>query len=355
MTCNFRIRPVLSIFTTLCLLLLSTAAAAFENYNANFTQAYPPGCATLIQITDPAWSAPTQLLAQGPINLTDDVDGQTQTSVEILVMRMGCAESGRSVLLIGLQNVGGEGSQVPLPNLMAQVGDKEYDLSISWEPNTWTQNHSGNPLIPFPEYNWWFISAYNFVGAGLDENFPDGMFTPSMYNGAFRLLIEDFRDDTNSYFVDIPAYTDNLMQAAMPINGRLSGNWVSEGAAFQGLLITINELPDARTFFYLSWYAFDSNNKNVWLTANVDYVLGDTTLTMPIYKVDNQVFLGDSGSADLIEVGEITVEFINCNELKLTWQLNGLGLGSGMTTFNKLFGAEVSGNACMDSERRADL
>jgi hypothetical protein len=349
------IRIVSSLSFASCLFLFSSGALAFENFQSDITAAYPPGCATLTTIQDPEWSAPVEVLAEGPIMLTDDVDGLTQTSVNIQIIRQGCSEPGRSVLLIGFQNLGESNSQVPLPNLVAQIGDKLYELRIANEPNTWIQNHSGNALAPFPAYNYWFISAYNVLDALADDNFPEGLFYPSFYNAAFRLLIRDFRNASNEWFIDITAYDDSLRPVAIPINGRLSGNWVSEGAVFQGLLVTINELPDARTFFYLSWYTFDSDNKNVWLTTNADYQLGDTTLTMPIYKVDNQVFLGDSGSADLIEVGEITVVFISCNELKLTWQLDGLGLGSGMTTFTKLFAAEISGYACMDSEQRITM
>jgi len=334
-------------------LAFSTNALSFENFTSDVGSPYPPGCATLLEIASDTWPAPTEILAQGTIELYDSTDAHPLRLVEVQIIRQGCAEPGRSVLIVGFKNLATGTSLVPLPGLVAEVDGKQYDLRIAQEPNTWTTNQSGDVLVPFDTFRYFFVSAYNIFELSEDPGL-EGWFGPHLYNSDFQLVLEDVQDPENLWFVDIPAYQDELRTSTLPINGRLAGNWVSAGAEFQGLLISVNELTDGQNFFFVSWYTFGSDNKSLWMTASQFFEIGDTSVTMPIYKVEDQIFLGDNGNATIIEAGEITVQIVSCNNLVLTYQLNSLGLGSGAVTFTRLFDAAISGYSCRDAFARLE-
>lgn len=334
-------------------LVFSTSAFSTENYFSDMLASFPPGCATLNQFSDNSFPAPREIIAQGTIELGDLVTLPDEGTVEVQIIRQGCAENDRSVLIIGFRNLETGESLIPLPQLTADVDGDEYTLRIAKEPNTWLSNDSFDLLPPVDDFLYFFISAYHILD-GLDDPDLEGWFHPMLYNSAFKLVMTDGADPDNSYFVDIPAYENELKTSTLPINGRLAGNWVSAGAEFQGLLISVNETTDGQSFFFLSWYTFGSDNKSIWMTASQFFDVGDTSVTMPIYTVENQIFLGDNGNATVTEAGEITIQLVSCNNLVVTYRLSSLGLGSGAVTFTRLFDAAISGYSCRDAFARIE-
>ena len=149
----------------------------------------------------------------------------------------------------------------------------------------------------------------------------------------------------------------------LPLSGRLSGNWVVEGASDQGFVIAISELvPDAAVpapedlldsplLMFLSWYTYDANGDLLWLTGAAQFAMGDTEVTIPIEDVSNGEFLGGK-TADRSVVGSVTITGNNCNDLSFQYDLGDIGLGSGTKHLERLFSLETAGYVCRDLEAR---
>ena len=188
----------------------------------------------------------------------------------------------------------------------------------------------------------------------------------AQYNGAFTLKL-DWGEQTG-YLVEIPP-TETVLSTnpSIPLSGRLSGNWVVEGASDQGFLISISELVEGNAPFhesvyshlqsplliFLSWYTFDAQGNKLWLTGAAEFATGESQVTIPIEEVSNGEFMG-SKTADRSVVGNMTIKGNNCNDLTLQYNLEEIGLGTGSQHLNRLFSLETAGYVCRDLEARME-
>jgi hypothetical protein len=138
----------------------------------------------------------------------------------------------------------------------------------------------------------------------------------------------------------------------MALTGRLSGTWLASGTLDQGFVLAFEELLNSTTsLLFLSWYTFDGNGKLLWLTGAGFYEWGDTEVSLNIDLVENGEFMG-SKVADRTVVGTAKVVAINCNDLRLTYNLNQLGLGSATKSLVRIVSAETQGYVCSDAMTR---
>ena len=83
------------------LVILSSSVPAQENYATNPFSPYPPACATNYQVWDKYNSSGTEIIHSGMIQLTGE--SGIPHDVDLIVWRKGCAEAGRSVILVDLK------------------------------------------------------------------------------------------------------------------------------------------------------------------------------------------------------------------------------------------------------------
>lgn len=333
-----------------CLALSNTTAAfAIELFETNPTTLYPPGCVSTTRsgLTTPTSSR--QVYGQDVINLTNAADETKTTSVNVEIFRRGCIEPDRSVMYINFDLIT-SGTQFATPQLFAQVDGEDYPLRLTVEPNTFTEDETGRVNG---------LGSYSYIVDGLAElsvNQNSKVLSPSQYNGAFKLIIRDALDSNKEYSVDIPVWTTTIKPFRIPLNGRLTGPWVAEGAADQGFVISFNELPTADSvtqFVFFSWYTFGPDGTPIWLTAGKGFAVGDSEVDLPLELVTNGEFMGGT-TADRQVVSTATLRVESCDELTLTYDLTSLGLGSGTATLRRVFSLETAGYACRDLEARRD-
>ena len=223
------------------------------------------------------------------------------------------------------------GQHYQTPEVRAVINENRYYVvSLVREPNSWelgiepwshSQTFGGGQdfLGPYAT-SWVFVLDSTAAIPGRFE--PDQALSLSQYNGSFRLEL-NWRDSL-SYAIDVPP-TESVFseRPRMAISGRLSGNWVMEGASDQGVVLAISELvPNAvpeldallhsPLVMFLSWFTYDTAGNMLWLTGAAQFAMGATEVTVPI----------------------------------------DIGLGSGTQRLQRLYSLEPAGFVCRDLEAR---
>lgn len=338
----------------LFLIALSSNAHAFENFFTNFSTLYPSGCATLLQAPVNLQGYTEQIIPAQILPMWDS-DAGISVPTEVTVSRMGCADSGRSVVIIKIHipnYADGIQSSVAAPIAAGEIDGLIYPMSLQEGPNSYLVSQ-----IVMLEGN-----TYEFFldGPMMNQNMFgfDNFMIPSQYNNEFEIHLVDpltFDGSFHGFANTIPTYTGNLKSYSIPLNGRLTGNWVSPDASDQGFLISFNEYATTEridsSLIFLSWYTYDQNGNMLWLTGNAFYEMGDHTVRVDINLTNNGEFLG-SRKADRRVIGYVELTAYSCSELGLHYDLSGFGMGSGDLTLKRIFHLEIAGYACNDLQER---
>ena len=360
---------IVSVLAFICSLNLQ----AYSNFIENPYTPYPPGCATL-----PLWQGfygdYTKEFFVGKIELLDATrQGYSQT-VNVRAFRVGCPEENRSVVMLEFtlpDDKDPASTYYGIPEVSAQYDKgllrRSDSMRLSAEPNHWGSIEPAGDMQVFGAETRNTAEGYKrrwvFI---LDNRTPrlsapdESYMSPADYNQAFTL---NFASTLHPVIIEVPS-TASLFEGSwrIPLSGRLSGNWVVEGASDQGFVIAIselvpdaaptsNELWDSPLVMFLSWYTYDVNGDLLWLTGAAQFAMGDTEVTIPIEDVSNGEFMGDK-TADRKAVGSVTITGNNCNDLTLQYNLSDIGLGSGTKHLERLFSLETAGYVCRDLEAR---
>lgn len=331
-------------------LIFSCNALATQNYFTNVFRPYPGGCATNVQIAD---FFPTRVvvIAEGPIQLLTRLGEEHE--VIVTVQRRLCANSNRAIIEVLYEVVDdndGLADIILLPRHRALVEDTEYNLRAVYEPN----GYVGSAALTFITEGvgaWLTLDTWSLYSPSYGQ---EREMLPSEYNGAFQLQIISIRapGQDKVWVVDMPVLDDSNRPTRMALNGRFSGTWVIHGVEDQGFLIAFEELADAiNPFVFFSWYTYDTNHDLIWLTGGDVFEIGDTSVTFDIVYVTNGNFMG-SKRADRTTIGSVTLTGINCNNLRMIYDLTELGMGSGTRKLERLFELETQGYTCRDTESR---
>jgi hypothetical protein len=112
-------------------------------------------------------------------------------------------------------------------------------------------------------------------------------------------------------------------------NHALSGAWFNQATSGQGILLEIYEKSE---FVFLAWFTYDTSQPDPgipyqvghpghrWLTAQGNYSVGSRAFTIPVYLTTGGIF-DDPTVVTLAEEGTITVEFQDCKNATLTYDL----------------------------------
>ena len=333
------------------LVIFTFSVPAQENYATNPFSPYPPACATNYQIWDKYNTSGTEIIHSGIIQLTGEAG--TLRDVELTVWRKGCAEAGRSVILVDLKPVDdsdGMDEWVFTPWFWAATRRApQIKMRAISEPNTSYATDETQKL--------WERGSYTLFleNPSIYSEFGYIMVNPEEYNGAWQLRVRDVGNPTvNTLEIDIPAYTNNLQTPLMALTGRLSGTWVVSGVPDQGIVLAFEEEGSSlmpRGLFFMSWYTFDDRGALLWLTGNGFYERGATEITVDILLVTHGRFLGTE-EAEREIVGTARIVAQDCNSLVLEYDLEAIGLGSGAEILQRIFSLEIQGYACRDIQSR---
>ena len=323
---------------------------------------YPIGCANFV-VTEPTnfhAHAHFEVIYSETMQLWD-VAKKVQLEVEVLILRIGCTEPDRSIILVQLSVPNTDDdiqSWVPVPLVFAEIDGWFYPLRLTREANTvWRINEV---LAEGERGGFYLDNSFGFSLSPEFEGIPIAQYKeiilPSQYNNEFRLHFVD-RTIWNGDLVGpsflIPAYADQLKEDRLLWHGMLSGIWVTPEKPDQGFLLSINEkpAPGGTLSLFLIWSTFDQEGNQLWLAGNGPLKPHSEMATIDLILVTNGQFLGSRKSERLI-AGSIGLIPKSCTELIAEFDLEAVGLGSGGFILTRLEGLEMSGYSCQDFETR---
>lgn len=330
-------------------LLLSQTVFGIENFITQSTTPYPPACVSTADLADVFTPSGTRVVyASDFISLTASPDTNNKVSVEMEIYRRGCSDENRSVMFMSANAITTE--SVYAPRLFASVGGTRYPLRLVTEPNSFEQSIGGSlQKGGFAEYIMDGVAESAVAGTA-------NIISPEQYNGAWTLVIQDGFDASVEFEVPVDAYTGFQKPRKFAFNGRMTGNWVSDGATDQGFLISFNEFVNndgVQNQMFLSWYTFDTDGSTLWLVADTFHDTGEDSVDLTIQKVTNGVFMG-SQEVSRADVGTATLTAEDCNAMTFQYDLTSLGLGTDTVTLKRIFSLETAGFACRDQAARID-
>ena len=340
--------------------LRASWASAWESAFAT----YPPGCVTVPDVQTTLYGDNAVKFFEGRMALVNARKPSEKRDAIVAAYRVGCADSNRSVIWISFSIPPELDSstlyQMPSISFLLNDGWRPY-VKLTREPRSTPFAMPGPQIIgntaEFAEINeprtWVYI-------LDLDPNtaYWDEPISPQEYNGSFKLQF--YGSGIQPVFeVAVPATTDLLRPSTyMPLNGRLSGNWVMDGAADQGIMLAISELvpaaipaPDeigqSKLLLFLSWYTFDTQGKPLWLTGSAQFLPGESEVSLSIDQVSKGEFLGEAGG-QRIQAGSLNLRAISCGQIDVDYNLSAVGLGSGTTNLQRLFSLEIAEYGCSE-------
>lgn len=379
-----KIKPLLGL-----LLAFYSATSSADPYGTGRSYSpYPPGCVTLpLRQVDlygdnvvRFWTGVLELEIVHKVGSHDMYNNFRP--IETSLYRVGCAEPGRSVILVEfrLPQEWSEprDSRLVLPTFGGVTGFHSVPFILKSEPNAWGQSLQQHLLTKqsFGDYTNGWYDARNFTWLYVLDIAPVGEFwgdTTEYYNGSFGLEVYRAGGAYSGTALAVPATSDVLEpNRVMPLNGRLTGTWVEEGAADQGFLLSFsNPVPPAgsevegaensKLNVFFSWFTFDSQGRQLWLAGDARFPQGATEVTIPIIQVKNGQFLGPRpetgpGINSRVTVGEVRLKARSCNMLDAEYDLTGIDLGTGELHLQRLHALETASYPCRDYKARlADI
>ena len=355
-------------------------------YSGNHWSPYPPACITVPLRQMELYGDNVALFYDGTVllALANKVSGKdpylNYTKVPMKMYRVGCAEENRSVILVEFRLADSaselRAGQIEVPDLVGSAAFHGVPFILNPEPNLHglQVEQMVQSRRTFGDYTGgWSDAGYFAWRFVLDISAFGHWWGPWLsdyYNErfAFQFMFEDFNPAYWPPFegasFEVPSTRSVLVQnPVIPLNGRLSGNWIETGTRDQGFLLSIStqatdSLSDAPPenadlLVFLAWYTFDSNDEMLWLTASASATQGSSAVDLQFVQVTNGQFLGER-RADRSFVGNGRLQAKNCNLLELDYDLSELGLGEGKVELNRIFALEIAGYHCRDHSARLE-
>ena len=350
---------------------------AYSNFMDSPYTPYPPGCITLPDLQSALYGDNAVKVYEGEKTLRNANKPPAGLPINVAIYRVACAEENRSVILLEF-SIPDRLDPAETYYLLSRVEvafywgvwDWHSWMQLSAEPNGQGSAGQLGGSLTFGgntpgtsdghERRWTFVLTSSLPPGrdGIDYWYV----SPETYNERLMLWVESERPGWG-WTVDIPP-TAELIDAnpRIPLSGRLSGNWVIDGAADQGISLAISEvvqdsvpefdeLADQPLLMFLSWFTFDAGGNKLWLTGAAQFNMGASEVTVPIEEVSNGQFL-DTKPAERRQVGSVTITGNNCNDLTFQYDLTAIGLGAGTEHLKRLYSLETAGYVCRDYEAR---
>ena len=235
------------------------------------------------------------------------------------------------------------------------AGDRSGSVSLSSDGNRLAvgadRNDGNGSASGHVRIYQWSGMAWTQLGTDIDgEAVEDYSGTVSLSSDGNRLAIGAGWNDGNGDNSGHVRVFDLSMFNVFKINPGLNDAWYNQSTNGQGFLITV--FPDVKLMF-LAWFTFDTERppENVsahlgepghrWLTAQGPYD-GDTA-NLVIYLTEGGVFDSPQppASLDLDGYGSMTLEFADCENGLVSYEITSLGL-SGEIPIERIAPSNVS-------------
>jgi hypothetical protein len=328
---------------------------------------YAPGCVTVPELHTSLYGENVVKFFEGRLALVNARKTSEKQDAIVAAYRVACTDSNRSVIWLSFSIPPELDSSTLylMPNVSYVLKnanevsanlsrDPRGSLAFFGPPSPVIGNSDENAAAEDSPRTWLYI-VHGDGGWGWDLP----LMTPELYNESFSLLLGTPAFKQGRYRIEVPSTATVLKpNTHLPLNGRLSGHWVVEGAADQGIMLAISELvpgsipaPDeigrSKLLLFLSWYTFDDDGKPLWLTGSAQFLPGESEVTLPIVLVSQGEFLGAAGG-QRTQAGSVNLRSVSCGQIDVGYDLSGIGLGSGSTKLKRLFSLEISDYPCSD-------
>jgi hypothetical protein len=224
------------------------------------------------------------------------------------------------------------------------------------EPGVWTSSQPGRQVLGDPSTDRWIYIVDQDLGAA----WWDGPISIDAYNGRFELSLHHAENINRPILkIPVPATAELIpTPGRMPLNGRLSGNWVATNAADQGFVLSFSELVPGQlqepgflwkqeSLLFLSWFTFGPDGRPLWLTGTGRYLPGDSKVSLDLVLVTGGRFMAAT-EATRNAAGSAELTAFGCNRLELDYDLGSIGLGKNSIQLQRLFSLEIAGFSCRD-------
>jgi hypothetical protein len=370
-----------TVVRVLLMLPFCIGAWANSNFAGNPYLPYPPGCAETPWEDVPAWLAARAVpFYSGEFTYYDNQSG-TEIPLHLALYRSRCSEPNRSLIWFEFtwsdSSANGDIEMRLADVWVKQTKDWSIPMQLSsapggWQSGSWWDTGSASSyLVSKPQglsadgdgaepskpvsQRWLFLLENIGPFGEWGKYYP--VLTAEQYNDAFELSFL-------GKVIDVPA-TSTLIpdpEPGIPLSGRLSGIWVVEGAADQGVSLAISEfIPSVETgqvnrenpelLIFLAHYTFDAQGSLLWLAGNARFTPGANEIHVPVESISGGEFRGDR-PADRVSVGQVVIRANNCNDLEFEFNYSALGLSSGTVHLQRPFSLETAGYECRDYAAR---
>ena len=133
------------------------------------------------------------------------------------------------------------------------------------------------------------------------------------------------------------------------LNGRYSGQWTLPGAPRQGLVLQIAERVEADNFVFAIFFTY-LDGRPVWVVGNTSPALAQPgPVTIQMATLENGAFIADPDQpprddVTAAEAGSITIEVLDCNNIRVDYDFSPLGHGTGSMDLERL--VRIAGYDC---------
>ena len=341
-------------FTLLLALLVTSKASATGEINVltDLFSPFPPGCVAVSLPEGPA--SDDNLLWEEVIPAPGIGSSSLDADVLVTIWRVGCHDSGFSVVMVRLQKLSGP-RPVLIPQVYVEAGEVEvpfHEAQLIIQPAVGNVGASGNVMS---EAGQTFILAADPLAIdGATE------FRPADYNGLFTLeLTWDAFAPTVAppgELFPIDGYVPELdppQFESLPLHGRMSGSYIVPGKAATGLFLNIGEQLDDTNFLFAIFFTYIDGTP-IWIAGNTGGLEpGFTRVDIEMQYIEGgQLFTDptDFTEADVDRrfFGTLGVEAVDCNRLRLHYDFreNDLGrdFGQGSVVVDRL--TRIAGHDC---------
>ncbi len=301
---------------------------------------FPPGC---IAVALPEGPGDSDLLIDADVLAPSVGSTSLDSVVRIKAWRVGCHDEDYSIVMVRLQTLSlPEDSFVLVPQVWADAGMVSDDLPY----------HAGQ-LIRHPAVGEVSAAGDGAISdngttfmLGVDPISIDGVtdFLPEDYNEIFTLefywgdFAPDIAPNGEVFFVDayIPAF-DPPQTNTQLLHGRMSGGYGFDGIPNTGMHLSVGERADDTNFISIIFFPY-LDGMPFWLIGNAPNLpeMAPGAIEVDMFLVTGGEFIGlgpdtfTGADIDAEVVGSVFVDPLDCNNLLVGHDFDGLGLDSGV-------------------------